>query len=311
MSEFLCQLIPLLAFLTGALLGTILYLWWGREQRRSYENAIKETETERNLLLGQISEKEKLVEENEKVRAELSSMMSESSSVNIALDQARQEILSLKNAAKVSPPLENNSELKIENDQLRKKIKKLKKNPKVQKEAAKDYYSEYQQFLSDLESTIKKAKKKTQKNSITSEKEKPKSNKSNKSPKSSKQKKKKKKVSKEKLAFYKEKFSNKKVDKSLESLLSKKASNKSDKKLSDLYGITHEIEKILNSEGISTFSDLSNTKIAALREILAVHDKNQKGIDPLNWPIQARIAEKGQWKILEEYKAKMKEGKKP
>ena len=59
--------------------------------------------------------------------------------------------------------------------------------------------------------------------------------------------------------------------------------------------------KILQLKGIHTFDEMVQMKIRELSDIFKSNDKNY----PYEtWPIQARLALRGEWDLIEEYKNK-------
>ena len=79
--------------------------------------------------------------------------------------------------------------------------------------------------------------------------------------------------------------------------------------LKKIEGIGPKIEKLLNAEGIMTFADLANTKIAVLRKVLADAGSRYKMHDPKTWAKQSKMAAKGDWDQLTEWQGELKGGK--
>ena len=300
-------------FLTGTLFGGLMYFLFQREKNKNIASAFNESEQERAQLQNQLFEKSKIVNEFDNLSAELTSVKKD----NQTLASNYEKVHSSLNALKVQADLFDNAKtekLNLKNRALKDKIRKLKNKPSV-KTTGKDYLSHYQNFLKELDYTIQRAKKDAFR---TSKKKKKKSIDKGKLTKASSSKKdqKRKKQSaaqKEKLAFYSKKFKTGKTKKAKSKFLSdlQRKDSSSERDLTFLHGITPAIQKVLNKEKIYSFSDLSRTKISSLRAILAKNGNQFSKINPLNWPIQARIAEKGHWDILKEYKEKMDPRRKP
>lgn len=250
---------------------------FNREQRKHLEEQYKNLSNTNIALESQLAAKTRLESDLARTNTELQKLRE-----NLTLKEGRSQ--------------DDYLQLIKENTELRKANKTL-KTADVQSE--KDYVNDYQRFLMELEKSIKKAKKKSfqpsQKTSSTEDKGSKKSGKK----------------SKDKYNFYKEKYSTKSFAQKLpltpENLRIDKIKNKNVvKDLTYLHGINKEIQAVLNKHEIFSFKDLSSTKIAELKAILSLEGEKFENIDPLNWPIQARIADKGQWKILDDYKSKMK-----
>lgn len=300
MSDFinsLCSWWPVLAFITGTLLGPWLYhLWFGNRRKRA-EEQLAVSQKEQLLLQNQLAEQEQLsidfsnlYQEQNKLRTEFNNVLND-----LTLSDKKVKALEREKTLNLVKPTED---FNLKNITLRKKIKKLKKSQKKKGKKKINSASEYELFLEKLEKLVqssktaiaKKTRKKTGKTSV----------------KIKKKQKSKAKKSKGNFALYKEKYSKPlSKKKATEDFLQSALSHRKERNITELYGITPEIAKILNNENIFSFSDLSNTKIIRLKEILSAAGGKFKEINPLNWPIQARIAEKGQWEVLEEYKSKM------
>ena len=75
--------------------------------------------------------------------------------------------------------------------------------------------------------------------------------------------------------------------------------NSSEKTLVNLVGMDEESVKILKSKGVHTFDEMVQLKIKELSKIF----KNHKNNYPYEtWPIQARLALRGEWELIEEYR---------
>lgn len=66
-------------------------------------------------------------------------------------------------------------------------------------------------------------------------------------------------------------------------------------------GIGPKIEGLLNDAGIQSFAVLSETNKSTLKQILRDAGPRFKMHEPTTWAKQAKMAEKGDWKGLEEY----------
>jgi len=293
MWDFICDWLPIVAFISGTALGWLINALFERVRRKHLEKLYQNTSNANVALESQLLSKSKLEKDLGRTNSEL--------------EKLREEVKILSIPSAVDPKMH------LKNKALRQKIKKLKSKPVVKvKPSDKTSLTEYQAFLGELEKSIKRAKKKSaanvptdiviaKKNSKAPKPDKKSTKKvdKNKIAKKSTKKKKGKKKSKGKYDFYKQKFSAK-LSSSPAIILTEK-----ERDLTYLYGISESIQDILNENSIFSFNDLSNTKIADLRGYLALAGEEYENIDPLNWPIQARIADKGQWEILDEYKSKM------
>ncbi|NOT36478.1 MAG: hypothetical protein HOP11_03785 [Saprospiraceae bacterium] len=74
-------------------------------------------------------------------------------------------------------------------------------------------------------------------------------------------------------------------------------------------GIGPKIEKLLNENGIWTWSQLSIFDLKALRNILEKAGERYQLADPTTWPYQAGLANEGKWKELFDYQDTLKGGK--
>ena len=73
------------------------------------------------------------------------------------------------------------------------------------------------------------------------------------------------------------------------------------KKLIDLVGMDENAIEILKTKGIHSFEDMVQMKIKDLKKIFIESTINY----PVEtWPIQARLALRGEWELIEEYKDK-------
>ena len=74
-------------------------------------------------------------------------------------------------------------------------------------------------------------------------------------------------------------------------------------------GIGIKMAEILNEAGVVTFKQLSTTKVATLREILAAAGPRYKGHNPSTWARQAKLVAAGRMDELKTLKAELKGGK--
>lgn len=85
----------------------------------------------------------------------------------------------------------------------------------------------------------------------------------------------------------------------------KPASKTADKKtssgddLTKIEGIGPVIQKLLNENGITTYEELSSTKVGDLRDMLADNDLAMH--EPMPWKKQATLAKNESWDELKEY----------
>lgn len=77
--------------------------------------------------------------------------------------------------------------------------------------------------------------------------------------------------------------------------------------LTKIEGIGPEIAKVLKSNGISTFEDLSSSKVGDLRTILA--DNELSNHEPKTWSKQATLAKHEKWDELASLQEELKGGK--
>jgi predicted flap endonuclease-1-like 5' DNA nuclease/predicted nuclease with TOPRIM domain len=76
-------------------------------------------------------------------------------------------------------------------------------------------------------------------------------------------------------------------------------------------GVGPKIEELLNAAGIYTYVQLATTEVATLRTILDNAGARFRMHDPQTWPIQADIADKGDWVKLKEYQEYLQAGRNP
>ena len=76
-------------------------------------------------------------------------------------------------------------------------------------------------------------------------------------------------------------------------------------------GVGPKIEELLNAAGIYTYGQLATTDVATLRTILDNAGARFRMHDPQTWPIQADIADKGDWVKLKEYQDYLQAGRNP
>ena len=282
MPDYIAENLSILAFIGGVLIGALLhFIIYGRSTRNQIKS-IKQSrltkkidflETEQNLIKTEILTARNSFED---LSYKYASNTKELKSINEKLEE-----------------LESNTEssLKIENKNLKAKLLELQE----ENESAltqKNYLTEYQSFLKSLDKAIKKAKKEVKEDAEESEDENPFDEKKSKKAEAN-------------FEFFKKKFMDPESRTTKLSDLASEINEKPRKSLTEIYGITTEIEELLNANNILSFEDLSKTKISRLKEILAHQSPKFKKINPLNWPIQARLAIQGQWDILDEYRDRM------
>jgi predicted flap endonuclease-1-like 5' DNA nuclease len=78
--------------------------------------------------------------------------------------------------------------------------------------------------------------------------------------------------------------------------------------LKRIEGIGPRIESLLNSAGITTFQQLSDTPVERLREIMIAAELRGSFGDPTTWPEQARLAAAGSWDELKTMQDGLKGG---
>jgi predicted flap endonuclease-1-like 5' DNA nuclease len=75
-------------------------------------------------------------------------------------------------------------------------------------------------------------------------------------------------------------------------------------------GIGPKISSVLQAAGITTFSQLADTDVDRLQQILETADPNLLRLaDPTTWPEQARLAADGDWEALKKLQDELKGGK--
>ncbi len=76
-------------------------------------------------------------------------------------------------------------------------------------------------------------------------------------------------------------------------------------------GIGPKIEALLKEAGVKTWHDLAQASVDHLRKILSDAGPRFKLADPETWPQQADLADKGEWKALQELQDFLDRGKEP
>ena len=89
----------------------------------------------------------------------------------------------------------------------------------------------------------------------------------------------------------------------------KKVTAKKDN-LKKVEGVGPKIEKLMNTEGIMTFVDLSKAKLTTLKNILSAAGARFKMHDPSTWAKQAKLAANEKWDELTKLQSELKGGKK-
>ncbi|WP_420320716.1 hypothetical protein [Flagellimonas sp.] len=74
-------------------------------------------------------------------------------------------------------------------------------------------------------------------------------------------------------------------------------------------GIGPKIQDLFRNHGIKTWKDLSETSTVKCQEVLTSGGKRYRIHDPASWPMQAKMAYKGQWEELAKWQIKHKSGK--
>lgn len=98
----------------------------------------------------------------------------------------------------------------------------------------------------------------------------------------------------------------------VEKLLAKKlgfSTNPEDLKIVE--GVGPKIEGLLKAADINNWTDLANTSVEKLKEILANAGDRYRLADPSTWAEQAGMAAKGDWDALHQYQEFLDGGKKP
>ena len=67
-------------------------------------------------------------------------------------------------------------------------------------------------------------------------------------------------------------------------------------------GIGPKIEQLLNKNGIKSYATLGGMKSKDIKKILEDAGPKFQMHDPSTWPKQAKLAAKGKWENLEDYK---------
>lgn len=302
MESGFCVWFPVLVFLSGSALGLLLY--YLNKGQNSKSNKPSPNNQLEEFLRQKAIESKMLAEENSVLETKLNKIHDQ---LNIILgkDLYKTEKSIVPESSNVQ---KSNSELIKENKKLKKKIKNLKQQKEnVELTGNEKHLNDYKSFLNNLEKAVKKAKKKTTKDLSD--------------PSTSKNPPKRSTDQKEdadftpgnvdKFQFYKEKFSKMAENREFnpEKMLFNKEEEAPKSSLTDLYGITGEIQAILAEHDIFTFDDLSKTSISDLKHILNKGGEKFNTVNPLNWPLQARLAVKGHWDVIKEYRRKMDENR--
>ncbi len=74
-------------------------------------------------------------------------------------------------------------------------------------------------------------------------------------------------------------------------------------------GIGPKIESLFHNFGITTWKDLSEVSTVKCQEVLNSGGKRYRIHDPASWPMQAKMAYEGKWKILAKWQDKHRAGK--
>ncbi len=74
-------------------------------------------------------------------------------------------------------------------------------------------------------------------------------------------------------------------------------------------GIGPKIEQLFHSSGINTWKSLSEVSVSKCQEILDAAGDRYRIHDPSSWPMQAKMAYQGKWKVLVKWQDDHKAGK--
>ena len=80
--------------------------------------------------------------------------------------------------------------------------------------------------------------------------------------------------------------------------------------LKKIEGIGPKIEEILNTAGIISYADLSNSGMDELKSLLATAGKRYQIHNPSTWAQQAHLAAAGKWDELQKWQDELNGGKK-
>ncbi len=301
MESGFCVWFPVLVFLSGAALGLVLY-YLNKKNTPDNNNESLSNNTLDDFLKKKAIESRLLAEENTVLESKLNKIHDQ---LNIILGK------DLYQTEKTTAPPEikaqkTKADLLKENKKLKKKLKNIKQQNSDSAEVGNDkHLNDYKAFLNNLEKAVKKAKKKTQKELPDLSKKKNKAS----LPVENEQEDDFTPGNEDKFQFFKEKFSKMAASQEFnpEKIFAQKEEQSPKSSLTDLYGITNEIQGLLAEHDIFTFDDLSKTSISDLKHILNAGGEKYNAVNPLNWPLQARLAVKGHWDVIKEYKRKMDE----
>ena len=96
------------------------------------------------------------------------------------------------------------------------------------------------------------------------------------------------------------------VEEVMEEVVAAPAADAKPDDLKKIEGIGPKISQLLTEGGIATFDALSKSDPEKIREILLAAGSRYKMHDPKNWAKQAKMAAKGEWTKLQEYKENLK-----
>ncbi|MDX1685986.1 MAG: helix-hairpin-helix domain-containing protein, partial [Saprospiraceae bacterium] len=82
----------------------------------------------------------------------------------------------------------------------------------------------------------------------------------------------------------------------------------SEKNLQVIEGIGPKMASILKENGIHSWSDLANSTVGQLQQILDSFGTRYRIIDPSTWTEQARLASEGEWETLVSYQKSLSGG---
>ncbi len=81
--------------------------------------------------------------------------------------------------------------------------------------------------------------------------------------------------------------------------------------LTRIEGIGPKITEILKQNGITTFAQLAEMRVDALRDLLEPFGDRFRLADPASWPEQARLAARDEWEQLHELQNRLHGGRRP
>jgi predicted flap endonuclease-1-like 5' DNA nuclease len=79
--------------------------------------------------------------------------------------------------------------------------------------------------------------------------------------------------------------------------------------LTKIEGIGPAVAEVLNGVGIHTYTDLANTSVESLNEMMSEAGPGFSFRDTTTWPEQASLAAEGRWEELQAWQAELDGGK--